>query len=118
MSKMAAATFLKRLAEERDLQKTLKASAAQCGDPVAATIELGEEQGYEFTAVEFAQTINLLARGELSDRDLEVVAGGASAADTSEQFVLPLDEIKFTYTKVDWTSATSTDRSAWQIEGT
>lgn len=116
MSKMAAATFLKRLAEEPDLQRELKASATERGDAVTATLQLAEKQGYEFTAVEFAQTMNLLAHGELSDQDLEVVSGGGSNASSSERLVLPLEEIKFTYARIDWTSDASADQSAWQIE--
>lgn len=116
MSKMAAATFLKRLADEPDLQRELRASATERGNAVTATLALAQQQGYEFTAAEFAQTMDLLASGELSDEDLEVVSGGGSDAGSSERLVLPMEEIKFTYAKIDWTSDAGAAQSDWQIE--
>lgn len=62
--------FRARVAEDSDLQEQVSA----CRD-AASVVALGQREGFEFTA---ASVETLLNDGELSDFELELVAGGGS----------------------------------------
>lgn len=63
-------SFRARLAEDESLQQEVRA----CSD-VAAVVALAERAGFEFSA---DRVESLLSSGELSDVELELVAGGGS----------------------------------------
>ncbi|WDD36985.1 Nif11-like leader peptide family natural product precursor (plasmid) [Nostoc sp. UHCC 0926] len=86
MSVEAVNQFLKKVAQDEKLQQELaKVLETQNNDRVDAT-ELGAKYGYQFSADEFSQEIQR-RQGEfqqrqqqenLSDRELEAVAGGTT----------------------------------------
>ena len=74
MSVESAKAFLAKVQKDAKLQKQLKA-AANVGDK----LKIAKAAGFEFTGKEF-QSLRDKA-GELSDQDLEKVAGGGCGID-------------------------------------
>jgi predicted ribosomally synthesized peptide with nif11-like leader len=87
MSITAVQEFLSKVAEDQALQSEL-AQALEADNDRQAVTDLANAKGYEFTAEElWAETQRRQAEfeqrrqvGELSDEDLEEVAGGATPA--------------------------------------
>jgi predicted ribosomally synthesized peptide with nif11-like leader len=79
MSKEEIERFHQEVLGNQALQRRLKQAT---DDPslVALTLEVGQEKGYKFTkpeAEEYIKQVSLTrARGQLSDAQLEAVAGG------------------------------------------
>ena len=78
MSNEAVTRFLARLAEDSALQQEARLLAKDAQDPAAAAVDLGAKQGFQFTAAEFLEVVQSARTGgkELSDADLDPVAGG------------------------------------------
>ena len=85
MSATAVQGFLGKIAEDESLQSEL-AKAMEADDDRAAVTELAKSKGYEFTSEELwaeiqarqAELEQRQAAGELSDEELEAVAGGGT----------------------------------------
>ncbi len=75
MSKEAAEEFRNKVNSAPELQDKLRA-AVQSDDPFAAAVAIGAEQGLSFTSEEIQEAMTAAAEGELSDFELEAVAGG------------------------------------------
>jgi predicted ribosomally synthesized peptide with nif11-like leader len=75
MSKEALSEFLNTMAKDPNLQEQLRNAAEGSGDQATVSaerlVEIGEANGFEFTPEDVAGV------GELSDDELESVAGGA-----------------------------------------
>src|SRR5262245_45674178 len=78
MSTEAVTKFLARLAEDSALQQQARSLAKDAQDPAAAAVDLGAKHGFQFTAAEFLKIVQPVQTGdaELSDADLDPVAGG------------------------------------------
>jgi len=72
MSMSDAQRFAKDLASNKDLAEKVKAKAAG----LASLVELGKANGYSFTTEEIKQVIRAAAKRDLTDDQLEAVAGG------------------------------------------
>lgn len=91
MSAEGVNQFLQKVTEDAQLQEEL-AAALQSPNRLDAVTQLGKRHGFEFTADEIKQEFEsreseFVARqesmeqaGELSDEELEAVAGGAASA--------------------------------------
>jgi predicted ribosomally synthesized peptide with nif11-like leader len=77
MSKESVEAFVKRLSEDPQLEQQVQAEAKDTPDPVAVLVDLAERNGYQFTAEEFLQAV---PEDQLSEADLEGVAGGTDAS--------------------------------------
>jgi predicted ribosomally synthesized peptide with nif11-like leader len=73
MSSQAASDFRALVSESAELQQAARAALAKGGD--AALVELGHAHGFDFTVEEGKEA---LAAGELSEFELEMVAGGVN----------------------------------------
>ena len=86
MTVEAVNQFLEKISEDEELQEELAATLESEDNDRAAATELGARYGYEFTPDELWQEIQNRQRefqsqeeaGELSDEELEAVAGGES----------------------------------------
>ena len=79
MSTEAVTKFLSRLAEDPALQDQARSLAKNAQDPVAAAVELGSKQGFQFTGAEFMEVVQLAQKarsGQVDDAELKRVAGG------------------------------------------
>lgn len=82
MSKQTVIDFLKKVDGEPDVQEKLDRALDDEGRAVELFLATAAEQGFQFTADEFLEAMK--AEGideksaELSDEDLEAVAGGLS----------------------------------------
>jgi predicted ribosomally synthesized peptide with nif11-like leader len=74
MSVQQAKDFLKKMASDPELLKSLEAAPND-----EARQEIAKKLGFAFTKDDIRAVANEY-KGELSDQDLEAVAGGASAA--------------------------------------
>ena len=75
MSREALAKFRTLLSSTPDLQRTV-GEAARSGD-VEAIVGIGRRNGHEFTAEELLETFGPdRVEGQLSDAELDLVAGG------------------------------------------
>jgi predicted ribosomally synthesized peptide with nif11-like leader len=78
MSKEALVGFLNAMTEDQGLQDELREAAEGTGDeaaiPTERLVQIAGARGFEFSAEE------VLGIGELSDDELEAVAGGAAFA--------------------------------------
>ncbi|AFY58614.1 bacteriocin propeptide, TIGR03798 family [Rivularia sp. PCC 7116] len=86
MSVEAVNQFLTKVAEDAQLQEEL-AKAMQSENDRQAVTELANNKGYDFTGDELMQEIEKRQQaaadaGELSEEELEAVAGGATPATT------------------------------------
>ncbi len=93
MSTQAVGQFLEQLANDSDLQAQLAVENKTRDERIAAAVELGGKRGYEFTAAEcesFLEAAMRVQDGELADRELEAVAGGAIQPDLLKTTVIPL----------------------------
>jgi hypothetical protein len=80
MSKEAAVEFRSRVEDSRELQKAVRAATGGGKSwDWAALVALGEREGLPFTAEEARAILNELDQSELSDFELELVAGGLQA---------------------------------------
>lgn len=81
MSTDAIIQFAEHAARDADLQIAVETIRNQGEHQAAAMAELAAKHGYTFSADEFAAVNNALLRlnqGELSEAELEGVAGGAA----------------------------------------
>jgi predicted ribosomally synthesized peptide with nif11-like leader len=79
MSKESVEAFVKRLSDDKQLEQQLQAEAKDVPDQVAVLVSLANRNGFEFTAEEFLAAV---PEGQLSDEELEGVAGGTAAHET------------------------------------
>ena len=85
MSATAVQDFLAKVSEDKELQGEVAKAMETDNDREAVTV-LAQSKGYEFTTDELGQEIQARqaelqrrqAAGELSDEELEAVAGGAT----------------------------------------
>ena len=83
MSKETLDQFIQKVTDSEQLQARI------CEEiDIESLIALGAEHGYEFTAEDLAQNV------ELSDEELDVVAGGASVQRVSFR-TKPQDGVEF-----------------------
>ena len=85
MSIQAVNQFLEKVAQDSKIQEEL-AQAMQAEDDRQAVVELGAKHGFEFTGEELMTEIEkrqqaAIDSGELSEEELEAVAGGACTID-------------------------------------
>ncbi len=82
MSKQAVIDFLKKIDGDPDVQEKLDRALDDEKRAVELFLETAAEQGFQFTADEFLGAVEEEGigekDGELSDEDLEAVAGGLS----------------------------------------
>jgi len=76
MSIADAVRFAKDLATDKDLVEKVKAKASG----LASLVELGKTHGYNFTLDEIKQVVQGAAKREMSDAELDIVAGGKGKA--------------------------------------
>ncbi len=76
MSAADAERFVKDLATNQGLADQVKAKASG----LASFVEIGRTNGYDFNAEEIKAVIRGAARRELSDEQLDAVAGGTGEA--------------------------------------
>jgi predicted ribosomally synthesized peptide with nif11-like leader len=76
MSKDAVLAFRNKVVESADLQDQVRAALKAGGSP--ALVALGKTNGHEFTAADVREVYAPLESGELSESQLEGVAGGAN----------------------------------------
>jgi predicted ribosomally synthesized peptide with nif11-like leader len=76
MSISDAARFAKDLATDKDLLEKVKGKASG----LASLVELGKVHGYNFTFDEIKQVVQGTAKREMTDAELDVVAGGKGKA--------------------------------------
>lgn len=76
MSITDAARFAKDLATDRDLVERVKAKASG----LASLVELGKAHGYDFTHDEIKQVVRSAAKRDLSEDELDAVAGGKASS--------------------------------------
>lgn len=76
MSKEAAMAFRDKVCKTPALQQQVKA-AIESGSDLTEAVRLGKTCGCEFTAEEAAECLQCLGSDELSEFELEMVAGGA-----------------------------------------
>ena len=81
MSIEAVNQFLEKVAQDSKIQEEL-AQAMQAEDDRQAVVELGAKHGFEFTGEELMTEVEkrqqaAIDSGELSEEELEAVAGGA-----------------------------------------
>ena len=81
MSTEAAAKFLEQLANDDSMKAELDQTRETRQDRIQAVVALGEIKGYEFTADDCAtivETAKKVQDGELTEAELEAVAGGVN----------------------------------------
>lgn len=76
MSKEAAMTFRDQVCKSSSLQQQVRA-AIESGKDLTEAVRLGKSCGCEFTADEAAEVLQNMGSDELSEFELEMVAGGA-----------------------------------------
>jgi predicted ribosomally synthesized peptide with nif11-like leader len=76
MSKDAVLAFRNKVIESADLQDQVRAAVKAGGGP--ALVALGKTNGHEFTGDDVREVYAPLESGELSESQLEGVAGGAN----------------------------------------
>jgi hypothetical protein len=80
MSREAVIEFRSRVGDSRELRKAVRAATGGGKSwDWAALVALGEREGLPFTAEEARAILNELDQNELSDFELELVAGGLQA---------------------------------------
>jgi predicted ribosomally synthesized peptide with nif11-like leader len=79
MSVESAKKFIERLSSDAEF----RAQVESASDPVTKK-KLAQAAGYDFDMADIAAVLPQSAGGELSDAELEGVAGGLSTADTVE----------------------------------
>jgi hypothetical protein len=80
MSKEALVELRSRIEDSRQLQKAVRTAAGGGKSwDLAALVALGEREGLSFTAEEARTFLTELDQSELSDFELELVAGGLQA---------------------------------------
>ena len=94
MSVEQAKAFIEKL----DSDKTFLSQVAGAGSD-EARLELAKAAGFEFTAEELAGAIGESGGEELSDDELEAVAGGYEGWPKIE----PFKDLQKKYTEVEWT---------------
>ena len=75
MSKEAVGAFLQKAKDDVELQHRLEAGAGEKKDPIGYIVDEAARMGFHFTAEEFKATQE--GAHELSEKELEAVAGGA-----------------------------------------
>ena len=83
MSTQAVSDYLKKLDENLNLRNALLAALKGKADQALTIVKAGAQQGFEFTADDYNHVVDSLhttEEGELSDSDLESVAGGTSGS--------------------------------------
>lgn len=83
MSITDAARFAKDLATDKDLVEKVKAKASG----LASLVELGKTHGYNFTLDEIKQVVSGAAKREMTDAELDAVAGGKGIPATATSTV-------------------------------
>ncbi|UYN94409.1 MAG: Nif11-like leader peptide family natural product precursor [Enhydrobacter sp.] len=83
MSVVDAQRFAKDLTSNKELAEKVKTSAAG----LASLVELGKANGYSFSMDELKQVIRGAAKRELTDDQLEVIAGGQGNQASSQAVV-------------------------------
>lgn len=82
MSKQAVADFWKRLDEDEKMKDEFFSTVPQNLETGAPIVKFAHEHGFEFTEEELQEAAAVVGAkaggGELADRELEGVAGGAS----------------------------------------
>ncbi len=103
-----AQRFAEELATNKSLAETIKAKAAG----LASLVELGRTNGFNFTMDELKQVIRGAAKRDLTDDQLEVIAGGQggdsaviqttanAAANTSSNAVQVITVLDYTQIQV------------------
>jgi hypothetical protein len=85
VSKEALVEFRSRVEESSELQKAFRAASGGGKSwDWAALVALGEREGLPFSAEEARAFLNELDQSELSDFELELVAGGQGQATDAE----------------------------------
>ncbi|MBR8836650.1 MAG: Nif11-like leader peptide family natural product precursor [Stigonema ocellatum SAG 48.90 = DSM 106950] len=80
MSKQAVREFYKVFQSDEALEERIKST-----DSTASVIKIAAEKGYEFTELELEAFMQeSVASGELSEEELEVVAGGNRDGDKTK----------------------------------
>lgn len=95
MARDAARRFLAQVDGSEDLKARVRSIFERHeGAGFARVVTLAAENGYETTAEALSEALRSRARSELSDEQLEAVAGGAptAASSFSWSFVLPYIE--------------------------
>lgn len=100
MSQQAVADFFQKIAEDPTLQTSL-AKALEADNDREAVTQLANDSGFEFTADELWEEVqkrqnefeSRQTSGELSDEELEAVAGGASPALTFRITIPVMDNV-------------------------
>ena len=75
MSKAAALAFRDKVAQNPELQAKVR-QAIEAGQSLEEAVRLGKQHGHEFTVEEAEQAMEEVSSGELSQFELEMVAGG------------------------------------------
>ncbi len=75
MSKEAALAFRDKVAETPQLQAQVR-RAIEAGESLDEAVRLGKQNGFEFTVAEAQEAMSNFGTSELSDFELEMVAGG------------------------------------------
>ncbi len=83
MLSIAVVDFIKLSLNDQTLQ------ARQINLDLDGLVKLASELGYRFTVDEFSYTINALAANELSDEDLDQVAGGVAGGTSQPILISP-----------------------------
>ena len=74
MSRTAAQNFMRKIAENPQMQQALTVELTQAPDPIAATSRFAQDQGFEVEPGDLK--LGKARTGELADDDLEAVSGG------------------------------------------
>ena len=81
MSKDAVAGFIEKVDKDAGVQEALTAAVQGQENHTAAIVDYAAALGYDFTAEEFTELIDAVSQyqhGDLSDEDLDRVAGGTA----------------------------------------
>ena|SRR5579859_2338419 len=82
----AVVNFIKLSLTDQTLQ------AKQKNLDLDGLVKFADELGYRFTADDFSNTVNALSSTELSDEDLEQVAGGITDGTSQPNFFTPSNQ--------------------------
>lgn len=93
MSAEAIKAFIEKVREDEDLQTKLQSIDDDGEDALGQIIEIASEAGFSFEAEDYQTVVHEMAKvrhaaGELSDEELEAVAGGRDTLITKESCLM------------------------------